>query len=741
MQLNKTFLSLSILFLLTACGGGSGTSDSQQSHVPPSQPIIVPPTDEIILPKEPETTPSVQEQLINTVNIEDIATELTAAHFALESWTPRAMSIDNSILYIADSYPTPQILRYDLKNNKVLTKLTLSGLANSWTDLTDVHVSGNRMYVTNGVQQRADIFELKGDQANFIMSLGTGQNQADQTTLGLTYPTGVISNQNYVFVADQQNQISVWLQDQIKNSNDRQAQKHARLSLPNCTKGCMVRMTLVDDYLYAATTQGDTFVYALKDVAQAHSQRLIEPTKTQSNAATAFYLSPTDKLLYASQPTGRIQMFKQENVLNAANILPEVQFDAVSQYRLAQQSAKRLGKALDIQTHQDLILSLFDKTIAVLPVRRLQHQRQDQQAKPIRLLESTALEHTRMLQEGESWSVLTNQNERSVHMNQILSASFERDRIRVKSYSAVPVSNLQIKAKLRRTEQWVILAELDQLTPFSSSSIPFELNDQTLFNLEDGSGAVRLDGVDRFVELPANLFEEIRIDSATDTHVQKLNQIKAKWKIYFGTYDEPGKWCRITPVYAREWVIMMTNLAYILSSPEFETLWFNHKAVMGYDFFGTAGKVNAPNGFYSAEEYQNAYQRILNRSNVRLGVTNMGGGLGGEEVLGVDTWLFYGHYRLSGFRIIAHEFGHAFGGHNTAWASVYEGFEAMVDELNFYFQRRPGSLPYMDPNVNAFHLTPDSQLCQGVNQNMVNSVAKNAPWNKVDEYFKKNPMP
>lgn len=134
------------------------------------------------------------------------------------------------------------------------------------------------------------------------------------------------------------------------------------------------------------------------------------------------------------------------------------------------------------------------------------------------------------------------------------------------------------------------------------------------------------------------------------------------------------------------------------------------------------------------------YKEILNRDRINLGVTNMGGGLGGGEVLGVDTWLFYGHYRLSGFRIIAHEFGHHWGGHSSAWAMSGHGFEAMVDWLNFYFQRQPGSLPYMDPNVNAFHLLPDSAVCQGINQNIVKGVASTAPWNKVDEYFKNNPL-
>ena len=730
MQFKFKILSLTVAMLMTACGGGSGGSSSTPE-------LTKQPTSEIPTSKDPISS----EILINTVNIEDIATEIKAATFALDDWTPRAMSIANDILYIGDSYPTPQVLRYDLKTNKVLTKINLRSLEKTWTDLTDIHVAGNRLYVSNGVDQRVDVFLLNGHTAEFIMSLGTGTSHVDQTTLGLTYPMAVIANQDYVFVADQQNQISVWKQTDVIATQNRQAQKIARFSLPNCMKGCMIRLELVGNQLYAATNQGNSYIYDVRDIARADVQTLIQPQKTQTNAATAFYLAKDDQLMYSAQPSGRIQMFRQADMLQATEILPTVQFDAVSQYRLAQQNSKYLGKATDIASHQDLILSLFDKTIAVLPVRRLQHKRQDEQITPLRLLESQGIEQKRILQDGEEWSLLTNLNERHVYMNQILSASFDRDRIHLKSYSAVPVRNLQIKARLRKTDQWVILAELDQLTPFSTISIPFTLNDDIHFNLVDGSGSVRLDGVDRFVELPANLFEEVRIDSETDPHVQKLNSIKVKWRVYFGTYDEPGKWCRITPVYAREWIMMITNLAYMLSSPEFETLWFNHKAVLGYDFFGTAGKVDGPNGFYTEQDYINAYQRMIHRSNVRLGVTNMGGGLGGEEVLGVDGWLFYGHYRLSGYRIIAHEFGHAFGGHNTAWASVYEGFEKMVDDLNFYFQRRPGSLPYMDPNVNAFHLTPDTELCQGINQNMVNGVAKNAPWNSVDEYFKNNPMP
>jgi hypothetical protein len=344
------------------------------------------------------------------------------------------------------------------------------------------------------------------------------------------------------------------------------------------------------------------------------------------------------------------------------------------------------------------------------------------------------------LQDGESWETLTNSSQRHVYMDHILSATLNGNRLHLQSYSAVPVRDLQIRAKIKNSEDWVILAKLDQLTPFSNASFDLKLTDQSRFPLLDGTGSIQLAGLSQTTQNPSNIFD-LKINSETDEHVKKLNQIKAKWKIYFGTYDEPNKWCRITPVYAREWVMMMTNLAYMLSTPEFETLWFNHKAVMGHDFFGNDGQVEGPNGFFQPEDYVRIYREILNRNEINLGITNMGGGLGGGAVLGVDTWLFYGHYRLSGYRIIAHEFGHHWGGHNSAWAMSNYGFEAIVDWLNFYFQRRPGSIPYMDPNVNAFHLTPDNALCQGVNQNMVKGVASTAPWNKVDEYFKNNPLP
>ena len=65
----------------------------------------------------------------------------------------------------------------------------------------------------------------------------------------------------------------------------------------------------------------------------------------------------------------------------------------------------------------------------------------------------------------------------------------------------------------------------------------------------------------------------------------------------------------------------------------------------------------------------------MNRDRIDLGVTSMGGGLGGGTVLGIDTWIFYAHYFNTDVGIIGHEFGHHFGSHDSAWANSSYGLQ------------------------------------------------------------------
>lgn len=726
----KWTLLLSTLLCL-GCGGGSGQDEEQ---IPPESSVQQPPVaDEAV-------------NIIGRIRLADQAHELDPKLFGFTAWQPKAMAMQGDILYIANLQPSVQILRYDLKQQRALSPIQVD-IPNHlkprlmWQDLTDLYIEDQIMYVATGAQQRVDILSFDDQNAKLHLSLGTGALTGGQPFYALSYPTAVTASRDYIFVADQSNRINVWQKNSLSTSEDLVTRKFARLNLPQCGAQCVARLEVVGPYLYATTPSGQSYKYAIDQiVAATDTQTLIQPQKSQNLAATALFYAQAEDLLYSAAPNGMLQSFQREVLFNSQQVLADrsQSHDQISTV-VVQGQTQPLNNSQDLVVHDSTIYRLAGQKIYALPLHDVVYRQFKEQLSTQQLLEQNAIQHTRLLQDQEPWETLTNVEQRHVYMNKILSVAFKDQGLQLQSYSAVPVRDLYIHAKLRGRDEWVELAKLDQLSAFSQTMLDLNLK-QKQWNVVDGTGSIALDGLEKFKIVPHDIFEQLRIYSPTDLHVQKLNQIQAKWKIYFGRYDEPQKWCRISPVYAREWVIMMTNLAYLLSSPEFKTLWFNHKAVMGHDFFGNAGQVEAANGYFKAQDYARVYQEILDRDEVNLGVTNMGGGLGGWSVLGVDTWLFYGHYRLSGMRIIAHEFGHRWGGHSSAWAMQNHGFEAMVDWLNFYFQRRAGSLPYMDPNVNAFHLTPDSELCQGVNQTMVKGVAKNAPWNKVDEYFKHHPV-
>lgn len=321
------------------------------------------------------------------------------------------------------------------------------------------------------------------------------------------------------------------------------------------------------DYLYTSLPDGMTYVHDINQIQENGNN--ITPILTETNLSAVM-----DR-----HNDGTVKSYREKS-FNLESILPNKSVDTFRDYILkGQNQSSRLAKASDLYIYGQNLLHMANQKIHILPMLTLQQNKSTQLNQAMILTESQARERSRVLQDGESWEILTNSSQRHVYMNQILSATLNGNHLHVQSYSAVPVRDLQIRAKIKNSEDWVILAKLDQLTPFSKANFGLKLTDQSRFPLLDGTGSIQLAGLSQTTQNPSNVFD-LKISSETDEHVKKLNQIKAKWKIYFGTYDEPNKWCRITPVYAREWVMMMTNLAYMLSTLEFETLWFNHKAVM-----------------------------------------------------------------------------------------------------------------------------------------------------------------
>lgn len=200
-----------------------------------------------------------------------------------------------------------------------------------------------------------------------------------------------------------------------------------------------------------------------------------------------------------------------------------------------------------------------------------------------------------------------------------------------------------------------------------------------------------------------DLFEH-RFSSESDAFAQQLSRLKPTWEIRFaGTADH--KWRDMNGLYAREWLIMMTNFAYMVSTDEFKHVWFNFEDIMGYNMHSYAGQVHEPGGYFTTEDYNHYYHSMLKRPYVNVGITAMGGGLGSGGITGVDTWLFYSHY-YGQWGIIAHEFGHGFDGksygHGTSFANGGNGWQPLMTMFANYLIRK-GDLPYMDDNLNGFY--------------------------------------
>ncbi|NDV12940.1 YncE family protein [Crenobacter caeni] len=735
----KKILLLALAITLTGClGSGSGTDSNSGSSPPPIGGLpendqVEPPV-ETLPPDQHPVTPSGSLRLLDT------AQTLAAADFGLEDWAPRAVALHGNTVYIANDRNPGSVLRYNQATEQVLDKIDGISASEGFNKLPDLTVHGDRLYTSSLSSNRVDIFDLSGASPAFIMSLGTG-SWAGASDKVLVHPMAVAANDKYVFAADTHQRISVWQQGDVLPEKHKQAVKHAYLELTDCSSiWCSVKLEATPTRLYASFDNGKTLVY---DVAElARSTTLIKPIQQQASVANA-YVAGGNASLYAARTSGTIDGFATSEILAEPNSIlgrPHEQF--VHYFKRGDPAEQKLGKSRDFAVGTNLLASIQgDNRVVVAPLREISEESGSGAQPAVRQYRLDAIathQQATMLRDGEPWETLTDPALRSFRIDRILSGKASKTGIELSSYSAVPVTDLEIQARFKGSQNWFLLGHLDRLPAFSTIRLQADIRDGEAFARVDGQGFVRLSGLEHLEYYPSDLLD-VRLASKTDKHVQKLSEIKPTWKILFGKYSRAdGAWEKITPVYAREWVIMITNFAWILSSPEFEHLWFNHQKVMGHEFFGNAGRVEGPGGFFKPEDYPRYFRAIMNRAQLRLGVTTIGGGLGGGDVLGIDTWFFYSHYFNADIGVIGHEFGHHWGSHGSAWANAGWGLQLANLQLHQYFQRKK-QLPYMDPDVNKFHLTPREELYNGIAESM-RKPRPDSHVNPLERYFAANPL-
>ena len=282
----------------------------------------------------------------------------------------------------------------------------------------------------------------------------------------------------------------------------------------------------------------------------------------------------------------------------------------------------------------------------------------------------------------------------------------EDDSLRISSWSAKTIYEVTLEMYIPEVGEYLPVAYLDSIPGFSRFTFkPSFVDRRNVCRTADG-GFVSF-------ECPHLDMEHMMVRlQSDDEHFKKLQKIDAKWTCSFSNYSwtpTAGDNCpyrELRPIYAREWVVIVTNYAYMMTTPEYDYVMSHFSEVMGGDL------CDNDKNLFDADKYQTEKARFKAEKTFILGQSSPAyGGLGGGYIWTVTDWNFYGHYAsFSGWESIAHEFMHCMGySHNSNMtyganneAGVNVGWTVFIWQLHMWLSRK-GDLPYTDRNLLGFH--------------------------------------
>ncbi len=659
-------------------------------------------------------------------------------------FTPESVALSNGKVYVGNTHSGfSHIARYDLKAEQTLAPITgfsLNGVNEIYRVVSDVAEHDGRLYVASLSSNRVDIYDTNNND-QIIMSLGTGNWSGNTFDKTLTHPYSVAANNEYIFVADITGKISIYRQADVKRENHKNLTKYGFFNLPESNSlWTNVKMEVVNNELIVNFDSTLTYVFDLASVKAGNELVEAKHRFVKTHYRNTYQASNGD--VYVGNNAGVVEQFNKDNFSFVEGGIEGKAIHTFKDYIDADTEQNQTLKAsFDLAVEDKALAMLQNRTVVIANMDELRIHQENTPANNDHVFDLQAPEviQTPLLFDGESWESLTSNHE--VRVDRLLSGTQRINELDITSYAAQTTYDLTVEARFGTEGDWIKLGTVDQLEPFSTFTTDHTFKDGVQYASVDGTQSITIKGLAEATHLPSDLID-IRLTSETDEFVQKLTDWQSKWRLSFGTYSQAnGNWEKITPVYAREWMIIMANYAYVKNSLEFKHLWFNYKQSIGQgvnEFFGNAGPVDGPGGNFTAEDYQNIYQAFMDRDRIRLGISTIGGGLGGGEVLGIDTWNYYAHYYNSGIGIVGHEFGHRWGSHDSSFANESRGLQRMTHDIHQMMIRQQ-VLPYLDDEINAFYKTPREELYNGV----ANYLRRPRPENHiniVERYFAENPM-
>lgn len=346
----------------------------------------------------------------------------------------------------------------------------------------------------------------------------------------------------------------------------------------------------------------------------------------------------------------------------------------------------------------------------------------------------------------EPAEVLTDPARRSFRVDELfqIRATAGGDSVRITSWSARTVRDVTLEIYLQDFDLYVPVARMDSIPGFGQFEFrPSFVGQRVTCETDKGD----------FISFFCRSFDPERLKPrlvSDDGHFRMLQQIDARWSVQFtnGSLARES-YAECSALYAREWVVILTNFAYLMTTPEYRHLMQaeNFRKVFGGDLCGNDRQPFAP------EKYLSEAERFKAPMNFRCGRSSNddgNSGYGGGGLWLIQHFCFYGHYAsFSGWEVIAHEFMHNMGyGHESnmtyAWGDV--GYTSLIWQLHIYLNTA-GRLPYTDRNLLGFHKLENAPYRDGgIRTDFLDDATLEAEIRRfydksaVVRYFEENPL-
>ena len=262
----------------------------------------------------------------------------------------------------------------------------------------------------------------------------------------------------------------------------------------------------------------------------------------------------------------------------------------------------------------------------------------------------------KILQDSESKLVYYHSSKRSFYIHKPLEVKISEDnKIHTRFYSPITVKNVEIWAKFTDVKEEVLIAFFDSIPAFTDAEFDILLDDKCIFKTKNNDYIyLKQSNID-------NLHNADLSIESDDIYLQKIKTIRCDWWQKFTSFGgnpdldtggPAGNWKGIRPVHIREAIALLTNMAYMFSSKEFN------------DYLsGFQGQLY--NNNKKVIDLSTLSQAFLNHSGYDLGLVYEGNnvlGMGGGRSLGFAQYVYAQHYTNSyACNTIFHELSHTIG--------------------------------------------------------------------------------